>query len=39
MSYKQGINKNQLILLPEIVDDYVVENNQVRFIEEIQFLI
>lgn len=33
MSYKQGINRDQVILLPEIVDDYVDDNNQVRFIE------
>jgi transposase len=33
MAYKQGINRNQMILLPQVVDDYVTDNNQVRFIE------
>ena len=33
MSYKQGVNRDQVILLPEMVDDYVAENNPVRFIE------
>lgn len=33
MSYKQGVNRGQVILLPETVDEYVAENNQVRFIE------
>lgn len=33
MSYKQGINRNQVILLPKTVEEYVTDNNQVRFIE------
>ena len=33
MSYKQGINRNQVTLLPKTVEEYVTDDNQVRFIE------
>jgi len=33
MSYKQGMNRNQVTLLPKTVEEYVTDNNQVRFIE------
>lgn len=33
MSYKQGINRDQVTLLPKTVEEYVTDNNQVRFIE------
>lgn len=33
MSYIQGIERNQSLLFPELVEDYVEENNSVRFID------
>lgn len=33
MRYIKGINRHQSLLLPESVDDYVDENNPVRFID------
>ena len=33
MRYIQGCDRDQMILLPEILDDYIIENNPVRFIE------
>jgi len=33
MGYIEGIDRRQTILLPEVVDDYISEENQVRFIE------
>ena len=29
----EGVNRNQLVLFPESVDDYIDENNDVRFID------
>lgn len=34
MSYIEGINRNQILLFPEIVDDYITEDNPVRFIDK-----
>lgn len=33
MRYIQGENRNQATMLPEVVDDYIRENNPVRFID------
>jgi len=33
MRYIQGIDRNQITLLPEVLDDYVSDHNPVRFIE------
>jgi transposase len=33
MRYVQGIDRQQTTLLPEMVDDYITENNPVRFID------
>lgn len=33
MRYIQGCNRDQMLLLPEILDDYITEKNPVRFIE------
>jgi transposase len=33
MSYIKGRDRNQILLFPEIVDDYINEENQVRFID------
>ncbi len=33
MSYIKGINCNQILLFPEMVDDYVEEDNIIRFID------
>lgn len=33
MRYIQGIDRQQTTLLPEMVDDYIAENNSVRFID------
>ena len=33
MTYIKGSNRDQIILFPEIVDDYINEDNQVRFID------
>lgn len=33
MPYIEGINRNQTILFPEIVDDYIEEDNPVQFID------
>lgn len=34
MSYKQGQDRNQLILFPESIDDYISDDNVVRVIDE-----
>ena len=39
MSYKQGMNRNQVTLLPKTVEEYVTANNQVRFIEDLWVLV
>jgi len=33
MDFISGKDRNQMILMPEIIDDYVDENNWVRVIE------
>jgi transposase len=33
MRYVQGIDRQQTTLLPEMVDDYITEDNPVRFID------
>lgn len=33
MSYIQGVERNQIILLPECIDDYITEENSVRIID------
>lgn len=33
MKYIQGTNRKQVILFPEVVDDYITEENPVRFID------
>ncbi len=33
MSYVAGISRDQTILFPEAIDDYVTEENPVRFID------
>jgi len=33
MAYIQGINRKQSIMFPEVVDDYIEENNPVQFID------
>ena len=34
MSYIQGINRHQSTLFPEVLDDFISENNAVRFLDE-----
>ena len=33
MDYIRGLTRNQVILFPESVEDYITENNPVRFID------
>lgn len=33
MSYIKGENRNQITLFPEVIDDYITEDNSVRFID------
>jgi transposase len=33
MGYLRGMNRERVLLFPEIVDDYIAENNPVRFID------
>jgi len=33
MRYIQGTDRNQTTLLPEVIDDYIQDNNPVRFID------
>ncbi len=33
MSYIKGINRNQTLLFPEVIEDYIEEDNPVRFID------
>ena len=33
MGYISGMNREQVLRFPEIVDDYLAENNPVRFID------
>ena len=33
MEYIRGINRKQSILFPELIEDYVEDNNPVRFID------
>jgi transposase len=34
MTYIKGKDRNQIILFPEVIDDYITEDNQVRFIDK-----
>ncbi len=33
MGYINGMNRDQVLLFPEILDDYIADNNPVRFID------
>ncbi|MBN1398471.1 MAG: hypothetical protein JXA06_10610 [Bacteroidetes bacterium] len=33
MAHKQGINRNQSVLFPKVMDDYISNENPVRFID------
>src|SRR2546428_14187025 len=33
MDFIRGVNRNQVILFPETVEDYITEDNSVRFID------
>jgi transposase len=33
MSYKEGVSREQVLLFPEVVDEYITEDNPVRFID------
>jgi len=33
MPYKSGINRGQITLFPETIDDYITEDNEVQFID------
>lgn len=33
MKYIKGTNREQVILFPEVIDDYIAEENPVRFID------
>ncbi|MEI5988436.1 transposase, partial [Dehalobacter restrictus] len=33
MPYKNGINREQITLFPESIDDYITEDNEVQFID------
>ena len=33
MSYIKGISRNQTLLFPEVIEDYIEEDNPVRFID------
>ena len=33
MSYINGMNRDQVLLFPEVLDDYIADNNPVRFID------
>jgi len=33
VAYVKGKNRNQITLFPEVIDDYITEENQVRFID------
>jgi transposase len=33
MSYIEGVTRNQIIMFPERVDDYIREDNPVQFID------
>jgi len=33
MGFIEGINRQQSILFPEVIDDYIGEENPVRFID------
>ena len=34
MGYIEGENRNQIILFPESIDEYVSDNNAIRIIDE-----
>ena len=34
MAYIQGIDRNQHIMLPEYLEDYITEDNVIRFIDK-----
>lgn len=33
MEHIRGMDRNQVILFPEVIDDYITEENSVRFID------
>jgi transposase len=33
MGYKKGVDRTQRVMFPEAVDDYVSEDNSVRFLD------
>lgn len=33
MSYIAGVSRDQVVLFPEAIDDYITEDNPVRFID------
>ena len=33
MGYIRGMNRDQVVLFPDIIDDYIEEHNPVRFID------
>ena len=33
MGYIRGMNRDQVLLFPDIVDEYIAQNNPVRFID------
>ena len=33
MSYVQGVDRKQTIMFPEVIDDYIQDNNPVHFID------
>ena len=33
MSYINGMNRDQVLLFPEVLDDYIADNNPVRVID------
>ena len=33
MSYIAGVSRDQVVLFPDVIDDYITEDNSVRFID------
>ena len=33
MGFVQGIHRHQMVMLPELLDDYIADDNPVRFID------
>jgi hypothetical protein len=38
MTHISGFERSQLLLVPEVIDDYIVVDNPVRFIDTFVFL-